>query len=200
MTALCLTRNRRIWLPKAIQCFQAQTYTSRELLIVADGEDVRDLLPGDNRIRLIHIEEGRLIGDKRNFGCELAAGQIIAHWDDDDYSAPGRLADQVTRLVESGKAVTGYHTMVFRDPSGSGYSYNGTPNFAMGTSLCYRRDWWEGHRFPALQVGEDNGFVQEAWTAQQLISVPAGDLMHATIHGGNTSPRQLTGSCWTKVA
>src|SRR5437870_1942610 len=61
ITCLCLTRNRRGWLPKAIASYLAQSYTPRELLIIADGEDVTDLVPQQEDIRLIQIEEGRNI-------------------------------------------------------------------------------------------------------------------------------------------
>jgi glycosyltransferase involved in cell wall biosynthesis len=55
------------------------------MLILADGEDVKDLVPSDERIRLIHLAESRSIGEKRNFGCERSSGEIICHWDDDDW-------------------------------------------------------------------------------------------------------------------
>jgi glycosyltransferase involved in cell wall biosynthesis len=182
-------------LPKAIQCFLEQTYENRELLIVADGEDVRDLVPNDERIRLVHIEEGRRIGDKRNFGAALARGEIIAHWDDDDWSGPGRLADQVDRMVQAEKAVTGYHSMRFTDGIKS-WLYSGGDQYAVGTSLCYRKDFWEKNPFPAKQVGEDGDFVRVARQQKQLVTTPAGELMFASIHPGNSSPRQLTGSQW----
>ena len=51
VTCLCLTRNRRGFLPRAIECFVAQTYEERELLIVDDGDDsIADLAPADWRI------------------------------------------------------------------------------------------------------------------------------------------------------
>ena len=190
MTCLCLTRNRRKWLPTAIQCFLEQTYTPRELLILADGEDVRDLVPNDDRIRYVHIEEGHQIGDKRNFGCDLAQGSVIAHWDDDDFSAPDRLADQIGRMVDSGKAVTGYNQMRFTDGA-KWWLYSGTGNWALGTSLCYRKDWWSGFKFPSTHIGEDMFFVTGAAQVKQLTWAEAGDLMYATIHPGNTSPRTM---------
>lgn len=201
VTALCLTRNRREWLPKAIKCYQQQTYPNRELLIVADGEDVRDLVPPDDKsIRLIHVEENRCIGEKRNFGCDRAAGGVVAHWDDDDNSAPGRLADQIGRLISSGLPVTGYSSMRFSDPDGVWWKYTGQPKIsALGTSLCYRREWQQAHPFLALQVGEDNRFVSAAADAGQLSTIEAGDLMTATIHDRNTSPRNLAGSAWRKL-
>ncbi len=102
-------------------------------MILADGQDVRHLVPEhDPRVRLIHLDGWPEIGAKRNFGCEHAEGEIIAHWDDDDYSAPGRLADQVERLRESGKAVTGFHSMRFTDGV-HWWKYEGTRNYALGT-------------------------------------------------------------------
>ena len=198
MTCLCLTRNRRNWLPKAIDCFLAQTYPRRELLIVADGEDVADLVPQDERIRLLHVTGQTEIGEKRNFGCEHAYGDLIAHWDDDDFSAPGRLADQVGRLRESGKAVTGYHSMRFTDGA-RWWQYINNPGFSLGTALLYRREWWASNRFPNKHIGEDNDFGGRAQQQGQMISVDAGDLMYATVHPGNTSPRPLSGTNWKEI-
>jgi glycosyltransferase involved in cell wall biosynthesis len=198
VTCLCLTRNRPEWLQGAIRCFQRQTYPNRELLILADGRDVGHLVPAhDPRVRLIHLDGWPEIGAKRNYGCERAAGEIIAHWDDDDYSAPGRLADQMERLLESRKAVTGFHSMRFTDGT-RWWKYEGTRNYALGTSLCYRRAWWSTHRFPSVQIGEDNQFVAAAHAAGQLVTADAGELMYATNHTGNTSPRKL-GDNWKPI-
>lgn len=190
VTCLCLTRNRRPWLRKAIRYFQEQTYPTKELLIVADGEDVRDLVPEAPNIRLIHIEENYLIGQKRNFGASRARGEIIAHWDDDDYSAPGRLADQVRRLLDSGKSVTGYSSMLFTDGS-RWWRFRGAPSHGMGTSLCFYKKWWVAHPFPMVQCGEDGFFVMAAFKAHEFISEDAGELMVASCHSQNTSQRQL---------
>lgn len=199
MTALCLTRNRPTWLRKAIQCFQAQTYHNRELLIIADGADVREVIPDDERIRLIQIEEGYTIGEKRNFGVAQALGEVIAHWDDDDLSAPGRIADQLERLEQSGKAVTGYSSMLFTGDAGT-WRYTGLSSYALGTSLCYRKSWWQGNPFPPKQVGEDGDFVRAAWDSRQLITSASVEMMTATIHSNNTSPRQLSGDEWTRIS
>lgn len=195
MSCICPTRNRRQWLPKAISCFQAQTYRQRELLILADGESVRDLIPDDDSIQLLELSGAAQIGEKRNLACSRARGEIIAHWDDDDYSDPRRLEDQVQRLLTSRKAVTAYRTMRFTNGQ-KWWLYNGSAQAAVGTSLCYRRDWWRDHPFQSLQVGEDAGFAATANAKGQLVVCEAGDLMHATIHPQNTSPRSLSGPSW----
>ena len=199
VTCLCLTRNRREWLPLAIECFLAQTYEARDLLIVGDGDDVSDLVPEDERIRLVCAGTRLQVGAKRNYGCELAAGELIAHWDDDDWSGPGRLTDQVERLRETGKAVTGYHAMKWTDGT-RWWLYTGLPEFALGNTLLYRADWRRAHPFVNVQVGEDGLFTMEAARAGQLIAAEAGELMHGAIHAGNTSPKVLSEMNWRPIA
>ena len=136
-----------------------------------------------------------MVGQKRNFACSRARGEVIAHWDDDDWSEPGRLADQIERL--DGHQVSGYSAMRFTDGS-EWFDYFGPISYALGTSLCYRRSWWEAHPFEPLNVGEDNHFVNAAHSAGALVSVPARGLMYATTHAGNTSPR-IYGSNWKRI-
>lgn len=197
VTCLCLTRNRREWLPKAIASFLDQTYEDRKLLIVSDGEDISDLVPGDERIRLITVKDAMLIGDKRNAGVAAADTDLICHWDDDDFSAPGRLADQVGRLIDSGRAVTGYHSIKFTDGE-VWYRYNGTPNWAFDTSLCYRRDFWERHEFGSINDGLEANFRAAAIREKQFTSADGSDLLYATIHAGNTGPRVI-GEGWERI-
>jgi glycosyltransferase involved in cell wall biosynthesis len=158
------------------------------------------------------------IGAKRNIGCESAYfgpltersldnlcgdDHLIAIWDDDDYSAPGRLAQQVDVLQTSGKAVTGYREMKFlrqsRAPKGAGvieilaktfhqwYQFKIGAGFVIGTSLMFRRSWWQSHPFEEKQVGEDAAFCHEAHEAGQLVECPDLNLMYASIHEGNVS-------------
>ena len=101
-------------------------------------------------------------------------------------------------MLTTGVAVSGFHSMRFTDGS-RWWEYSGTRNYALGTSLCYRKEWWELNRFPALQVGEDNAFVENAARRRQLVTEDAGELMYATIHTGNTSPRNK-GSNWKLIA
>lgn len=170
----------------------------RDLVVLADGQDVRDLLPpDDDRARLIHLTDCLPIGQKRNFGCEQAPGDLICHWDDDDWSAPGRIEEQVHRFLSSGREVIGYQSLRFTDGT-DWWQYRGESSYALGTSLLYTKQWWSDHPFRAVQVGEDNQFVREAFEAGQLDTVDAGELMYATIHNGNTSPRSL-GNNWSKL-
>lgn len=206
VTCFMPTRNRREWLPFAIECFELQTYANRELVIVADGQDVRDLIPKeDSRITLVSIleaERPQFLSEKFNLCCGLGKGEILCKWDDDDWSATERIADQVERLQSTGKMFTGYCSMLFTDGK-EWRRYSGTPAWAAGTSLCFRREWWARHKFqPKRQVGSDGPFVHDAAVAKQLASVPGEGMMVASTHARNSCPRPKTvppGSRWTEL-
>ena len=197
VTCICPTMaSRTAWLPRVLACFAAQTYRSKELLFVG-GAAVRGALLSKSMLysaRFLQFEG--VLGHKRNAGVQAARGEVIVHFDDDDYSAPGRIADQVERLTIAKKAVSGYHTLSFTDGNGW-WQYLGLPNYALGTSLCYRREWAIDHPFPGVPLGEDTSFVSEASAAGELVTADGTEFMHATNHPGNTSPRsRLTGSSW----
>jgi glycosyltransferase involved in cell wall biosynthesis len=167
---------------------------------VADGENQRLQLAIDDDIRYIWLSGKSTIGHKRNVGCKEARGEIVVHWDDDDYSAPGRIADQVERIKETGKPVTGYQSMRFTDGRQWWLYAHRAPTYCLGTSLCYRKDWWAAFPFKDSQhVEEDRLFILPAVKRRDLALAPAGDMMYATIHGGNTSPRETKGPNWTKL-
>jgi glycosyltransferase involved in cell wall biosynthesis len=198
VTALCMTHNRRLWLPLAIECFQRQTYPAR-MLILADGEDVTDIVPAEERIQLyVMPQRAATTGEKCNVASRLAESEVICMWDDDDWSEPGRIADQVSRLEQTGRAVTGYHSMKFTDGH-NWWLFNGPVNSVAGTSLCYRREWWAGHPFRPLNVGYDHYFLYAAREAGQLVTVDDKGLMHASIHPRNSAARFLDEPCWQRI-
>lgn len=194
VSCVCPTKNRVDWIPRAVECFQSQTYPNLEMLIVHD--------PGysavfeDERIRVIEAPSGITLGAKRNFACSQARGEIIANFDDDDWSDPGRVLEEVNHLAQTGLSVTGYSLMKFTDGH-RWWRYNGDPNHAHGSSQCFRRDWWEKHPYPDVQIGSDTLFSSTARAAGQLFVVPAGDMMFARLHAGNTNKnRDMNGPAW----
>lgn len=194
------TRGRQAFAAAAVEYWRAQTYPHRELVIV-DDQDKPSFPAGISGEGIqYHVLRQRLtIGQKRNIACSRAAGEIIAHFDDDDVSAPGRLADQYARLMESGKSVTSYSSMRFKSEQGW-WLYSGAPGKGIGSSLMFRRDWWTGNAFVGDPVGEDGVFIARASAAGQLELAEARDLMYATIHPGNTSPRELKTPQWSKIS
>lgn len=186
------TKNRREFIPSAIRSFLRQVYEPKELIIIDDGEPIYDLIPKDDRILYVHVPPSTT-GWKRNKGCYLAVGSVIANWDDDDWSGAHRLEDQIQRLLKTGKAVTGYNETVRYDVLTGNFHFTGggPPYFASGTSQCYLKSWWDDHCYPNCSVGEDSVFSREARLADQLAIAPVGRMMVVRTHENNTDKVDL---------
>jgi glycosyltransferase involved in cell wall biosynthesis len=87
----------------AVQCFQAQTYLDRELVVVCkdEGSELRDYLEAlaDPRIRFLVASGAQNVGELRNFAIARCAGEFVCVWDDDDLSGPERLSRQLGLLL-----------------------------------------------------------------------------------------------------
>ncbi|HEU4742142.1 MAG TPA: glycosyltransferase [Meiothermus sp.] len=194
------TYNRRAFVPEAIEHFLRQDYEPRELLILDDGEDcVADLIPSDPRIRYVRLEHRLTVGVKRNRACELAKGELIAHWDDDDWHAPHRLSYQVRELLAAGAEVCGLQTLLFYDPvrdQAWKYVYPAGQRFWLsGSSLCYFKSFWRRHPFPGVNVGEDSRFVGSG-TGERMLALPDFRFHVGFIHADNVSPKRTGGAWW----
>jgi len=186
------TKDRRRFVAAAIDCWLKQAYQNRELVIVDDGMDpIGDLIPQAGNIRYFRepYPPKRSTGSKRNFTNSLSAGEVICHWDDDDWSAADRIEDQMRRLRESGKSVTGYGTLLFWDTMKlhARRYHSSNPGYVCGTTLCYTRELWLKHQFVNKQVASDNDFV---FPILKQIAV-SHDVTHmvARIHDSHTSKK-----------
>ena len=224
--AIMLTAGRNELARKAIEAFRAQTYDpARRFLMVLDSGGPYWLFSDEERENETVYQfaglPGIAIGELRNIAIMLApATDIIVHWDDDDWSHPNRITEQVALLQESGADAVGYRQMLFwreRQESKSGeidpgqaWSYfNADQRYCLGTSLCYWRRAWEQKPFEALPVakggtGEDSVWIRGLNTVG--VSQHNGILeprLIARIHALNTqdySREQMESSpSWTRV-
>jgi glycosyltransferase involved in cell wall biosynthesis len=196
------TANRRAFVPRAIDYFLRQSYPHKELVILDDGADsVADLIPDDPCVRYVRAARKQPLGAKRNACVELARGDLIMHWDDDDWHATRRIACQVTALQEAAGEICGMRQMLFHDPAGGHtwlYEYPASRrSWLAGGSLLYTRDFWRRAPFAHLQAGEDTRFV---WSQriQRTVVMPDYTIYVALIHPGNTCPKQTGGAYWSR--
>jgi glycosyltransferase involved in cell wall biosynthesis/GT2 family glycosyltransferase len=197
------TNDRRRFVPLAIRYFLRQDYPNAELVIVDDGTDaVADLVPKHPAVRYHRLDGRRVLGAKRNLACELAAGEIIAHWDDDDWSAPGRLSTQVEALEASGAVLSGMNSLPFYDPAGRrAWRYEWPQSrrpWAAGTSLCYRRSLWERSPFAEVAAGEDARFVWRS-AVTSIADVSGSNCLVALVHDRNTVAKSGRGAYWSSI-
>jgi glycosyltransferase involved in cell wall biosynthesis len=199
------TCNRARLIPRAIHSYQSQTYPHRELIVLDNGCDGTErLIPSQPDITYRRIIGHRTTGEMRNLCAERAQGEIICHFDSDDWSAPERVADQVERLAQSDGVLTGYKSMLFYDERvGQVYQwawYNGPP-FALGTSLCYTKLFWMAYKFLHIRVGEDFRFTQTALRQfpGRVTTVHGQQMMVALLHDQQTSFKNLASPNYQKA-
>ena len=200
VTCIMPTADRRRFVPQAVAQFLQQDYVDRELIVLDDGvQSVEDLMPADSRVRYVREERRSPIGVKRNRLCELARGDVIVHWDDDDWAAPWRVRYQVERLLSGGADVCGLDRPLFYDAAENRawqyvYPQNAAP-WVYGATLCYTKAFWARNRFPPIGVGEDSRFVW-AGVAKKVLALEDSGFFVAIIHPGNTSRKQTRGHRW----
>ena len=223
--AILLTADRPEYARRAVECFRAQTYQNKRLVVFQEFSRATfepEIFAG------LHVDYFRgdqkaTIGELRNAANAVGytghvniKPDILIHWDDDDWSHPNRIAEQVALLQSSGADVVGYREILFwREPFGScicrgdglmgmrcdahgeAWLYsNPDPRYCLGTSLCYWRKTWERKPFEATSQGEDVRFC----TGLDCVGVstiiapngiaftdPMQPRMIARIHSGNTS-------------
>jgi glycosyltransferase involved in cell wall biosynthesis len=189
VSCICpITKSREKYLSILFRSFVGQTYDRKELLLIT--EDDIDI-PVHPLVRVIKCEPGLTVGVKRNIGVANAWGEVIAHFDSDDYSAPGRIEDQLRVMRQMEMPVTGYTSIQFYNVSrNEAYRMRpGPSSWACGTSLMYTKQYWQGNNFEERSVGEDTIFCKTAAGQTAIFSIDGGDKIVALDHDTNTSPR-----------
>ncbi|NCD71700.1 glycosyltransferase [Mucilaginibacter agri] len=197
------TSNRRSFVPDAIRYFLQQDYNNKELLIVDDGDDsVEDLIPPHEQIRYKRIQKKMTLGEKRNYCIRESNGDLIMHWDDDDWMAPYRIRYQVNELLKKNAEVCGLQQMLFRElTTGKCWLYKYPPHaqpWLAGGSLLYTRSFWAKSPFPDMQVASDTRFIF-ARKLTSFVALADHNFYVASVHHHNTSSKNTASNLWHPV-
>ena len=196
------TRGRPELASMALRCALEQNYSPEQMeVIIFDDDDLPSFSdPPQGRVKrdqpeplIRYFRHPRelfpSLGDKRNAMCEVSRGDIIAHIDSDDLSAPERVSAQVNELVATGKDISGFHTLPFYDiTTNQAYVYHLNSACVCGTSLVYRREFWRRNSFPSTDIGEDLPYT--SGNRERRISSDGRQLLVALLHDGNMSSRK----------
>lgn len=192
------TANRPELLKLAIDSFLSQTYENKELLILDDGKSPsldKDYCKDKENIKYSY--EGpirKAIPKKLNILSERASGEIIARFDDDDYSAPERLFTQY-KVIQQGASFTGFHCILFYHIlSQKVYKYFSSKNYACGTSFMFTKAFWEDNPFDELKIlGEDNNLLDRTrYTKDSIVAINGEKLIVARVHPKSSVTKELT--------
>jgi glycosyltransferase involved in cell wall biosynthesis len=165
------TVNRPVFVAKSIEYFHAQDYVNKELVIVDEGIDttmIRTLKERDVHIVTVGSDTRLSLGAKFNLGCSLAQGDIICHWDDDDYFAPHRLTHQAQPILEGVADIVGLEMdIVFNIIDWTAWKcspalhqeifYGGV---VTGAIMYKKSVWGMNAAHPNKTIGEDADFLR----------------------------------------
>ena len=189
-------------MPLAVRWFMAQDYANRELIIVDDGPTpIHELIPDEPNIQYIRLNDRHPVGIKRNIACESAQGELIAHWDDDDWFAPHRLSVQVEVMQNRSIDMCGIDTLLYYDlRDGRAWRYIHPRRARHWLSLLmYRRSLWSRTRHCASKMGSDTRFVWRV-NPRRIFTLPDTDLNVCMMHSSNVSPKNTQAARWHATA
>src|ERR1700733_11401945 len=108
ISVICPTYNRPERHKNLYEVFNAQDYKEKELLVFDDSPESSPFFSGlqDQRVKYTHIPSISSIatfsiGVKRNCLVQMASGDIVSHFDDDDYYGPAYLSTMKKLLADS---------------------------------------------------------------------------------------------------
>jgi len=203
VSILTPTYGRREFLPLLIKCVVEQTYDLRkcEWVILDDSPesnaDVFESLVASKtiRVRYYHFIDGKMpIGAKRNMLNDLAEGEILIAFDDDNYHCPSRISHSVTMLNKFKADFAGNSLMyLYFTDDDSVWVYDGQhggSHFTNGTA-AYRRSYLDSHKYDnSAMTAEESSFSNHY--EKPIVQLDALKTILVKCHPTNTVDKRFT--------
>ena len=171
-------------------CVEAQTYPAEKIewIVVDDGdEDFGEFFSGSRELYL-RTNKPLNIGRKRQFGSDVASGEFIFFFDDDDLHYPHRVERCVARLQKVGaRMVAGNSEMFLADKATERVVKDGPhhKNHATAGTMAFRKEFLKHSSFrPSDKSGEEMHFLLN-WTIP-VVQMRCEDTIVALAHDENT--------------
>lgn len=180
-------------LSRVIECFWAQTYQNKEMIIIYEEDDISTAqfvenpnnLSDNIRIFKMPATQRMSLGALRNEGISLANGEFVCQWDDDDWYHMNRLTCQYYALSQEdcdGCIMTRW--LVFDAINKRAYVSNRRQ--WEGSIMC-RKDLMQQKAYENISIGEDTAVIDYLVAAECLHLIEDAPGLYIYIyHGGNT--------------
>ena len=200
VSILCITKDRRAFMPLLKYCYMIQSYPEDklEIVIVDDGDDpIEDTLFGVPNVKYVQCEPGMTISQKRNLGVESAMYDIIAVMDDDDVYPNNSILQRVAMLTMKPEKQCAFCTTIPCYDVTKFSSFMNVPPMQLElservseASLIFTKTFWNENKFDDMvHIGEGNAFIRGREHMCRVLSPQ--EIIVSLIHPKNTSSRKL---------
>jgi cellulose synthase/poly-beta-1,6-N-acetylglucosamine synthase-like glycosyltransferase len=200
------TWNREAFLPFIYRSFISQKEISLEWIVIDDSEVPSTFIASLNDPRVIyrHLPLRTSIGEKRNLAIDLARGEVIAHFDDDEIYAPNYIITMLKHMHNQRADLTKlsafflysaiHQKFAYWDllrTSGLHFRWDEGPMTALnfpennntfsdnylgfGFSYLYTKQLWASQPFDSVSFNEDGAFAAAARARGARIALPADE-------------------------
>lgn len=200
ISILCITKDRRIFMPILKYSYMIQSYPEdkMELVIVDDGDDpIEDTLIGVPNVKYVKCEQGMTISQKRNLAVENAMYDILVNMDDDDVYPNNSVLHRVAMMLMEPKKECAFCTTIPCYDITKFSSFMNVPPITLEMServseatLVFTRKFWEQNKFDDMvHIGEGNAFIHGR--EQMCRELSPQEVIVSLVHPKNTSSRRL---------
>lgn len=200
VTISTITANRRRFFQHTIRnvCTQLGKGLDIEWIVVEDGdESVEDLVSQLDFVRYARLAGKNSVAFKRNVANDMAQGDYILYFDDDNFAFPHRAVVSVNALSRSNLSMAGSSDMLILDRR-SWEVFQVGPFSDMHATLgtwCIRREMLARTRFRDTDLkGEEAAFTGN-WTVP-ILQLGALNTSISFSHGHNTVPKNDLKDPW----
>ena len=187
VSCLMVTQDRPQLAARAIECFLAQSYPSRELVVI-DTSISDELQRGIEAICYPPIRLHRIpgsaakLGDLRNLAVQESSGEFVCQWDDDDLCDPDRLAVQMGAITALAADACFLSRQQLWWPKRRVLAVS-TRRMWEGTMICAKNKM---PPYRPLRRGEDTPLAYHVWRTARLVMLDEPRLYTYVCHGANT--------------
>jgi len=199
VSIVCVTRDRRVFMPILKYCYMIQSYPEDklELVIVDDGDDsIEDTLFGVPNVTYVRLDEKKTIGEKRNIGVQKAMYDVIAFMDDDDVYPNNSIIERVAMMMKSPAKECSFCTTIPCYDIAKYCSFMNAPPIVLPMSqrvseatLTFTRKFWEERPFDDTQIAEGDAFIRGREHMCRELSPQ--EVIVSLVHPKNTSARKV---------
>ena len=188
VSCLCVTKNRPEYLKRVINCFNAQTYPNKELVVVYEQEDIATKIALEN-IDATKVEvsphENLRLGELRNRAIEQSRGEYFCQWDDDDWYHVDRLKIQMQSIAASRQVACTLTNWILYDEE-TEQAYFSVFRLWEGSILCRRNVITAEVNYPNYGAGEDTLFLNKLIAKHGIYPEVKPNLYIYRVHKNNT--------------